>query len=104
MSGASPSVGASVFPTMVLLDESSSKLRCRMLSGPMHVLRRRAHRLGRLVSGVPGVLGVRETLDGVVIECDALAEDKGPIRDAVRMFYSFVSEGEPLRTSRAAGD
>lgn len=97
-------VVASVFPTMVLLEEGASNLRCRMLSGPSHVLRHRAHRLRRLVSNVPGVLGVHETIDGVLIECDAAAADRTCIRDAVRMFYSLVSEGEPRRTSGGAHD
>jgi hypothetical protein len=85
--------GAAVFPTMVLLDENTSQLRCRMLGGPIHVLRRRAHRLGKLVAGVPGVLGVRETLDGVLIDCEAGTEDARQIRKTVGTLYSVIAGG-----------
>ena len=104
MTSAQAVVGVSVFPTMVLLDESTSKLRCRILSGPTHVLRRRAHRLGRLVCGVPGVIGVRETIDGVLIECDAEAGDKRSIRDAVQAIYSLIASGVACPTSQHADD
>ncbi|WP_138443600.1 hypothetical protein [Sinomonas susongensis] len=94
----------SVFPTMVLLDESSSQLRCRMLGGPIHLLRRQAHRLGKLVAGVPGVLGVRETLDGVLIDCEAGTEEARQIRKAVGTIYSVIAGGGAYpATGRADG-
>ena len=96
--------GASVFPTMVLLEEGASTLRCRMFSEPIHVLRRRAHRLGKLVCSVPGVLGVRETIDGVLIECDSLAASTASVRAAVRMFHALVSTTGANPTSGHSGD
>jgi hypothetical protein len=53
---------------------------------------------------VPGVLGVRETLDGVLIECDAIAGDNNSIREAVQMFYSLVSDGGKYPMPGAADD